>query len=276
MLGHTLCKRLAPRFDVFAAARMPYATVQEFPLFQKDRYIEGLDVRDLNSVRRVLACARPEVVVNAVGIVKQSPEATDMTSMIYANALFPHTLGDLCDDVGARLIHISTDCVFSGRVGGYSEADEPDPVDTYGMTKLLGEVRSHNSLVLRTSMIGTELFTRRGLLEWFLEQARAGTPVRGFEKAIFSGLTTLVLADVLEQVLARWQDLKGTYHVSADPIDKYSLLILIRDHFHVQADIVADDSVHVDRSLDSTLFRSVTGWLPPSWDEMIFGLVHPD
>jgi dTDP-4-dehydrorhamnose reductase len=191
---------------------------------------------------------------------------------IRANALFPHDLAAACRERGARLIHISTDCVFSGRKGGYTETDRPDPEDVYGRSKLLGEVATPGALTLRTSMIGREIATSRGLLEWFL--AQSGGTVRGFTRAVFSGPTTPVLSRAIADVLERHQSLEGLYHLGAEPIDKHALLLALRDAFGLDVEIEPDDGVVIDRSLDSSRFREATGWAAPTWEEMVAELAE--
>jgi dTDP-4-dehydrorhamnose reductase len=188
------------------------------------------------------------------------------------NALLPHRLALMCADVSARLVHISTDCVFSGARGGYREDDFADAADLYGRTKFLGEVgQEPHCLTLRTSIIGPELARKASLLEWFLAQR---TRVRGFTKAIFSGFTTTELARVIELMLTRYPDASGLYHVSSEPINKYDLLVAIRDALGLDIEIVPDATFEIDRSLDSTRFRSEFNYTPPSWPAMIGELAN--
>jgi dTDP-4-dehydrorhamnose reductase len=210
---------------------------------------------------------RPHAVVNCVGVIKQLPEGDDPVVCIHINALFPHLLARACRERGIRLIHISTDCVFSGHRGNYREDDPSDAVDLYGRTKYLGEVSEPGCITVRTSMIGRELSSSHGLLEWFL--AQRGRSVRGYRKAVFSGLTTLELASVITRILTEWTFLSGVCQVVAEPIDKYSLLCLIRDIFGLEVEIQPDTSHVCDRSLDGSRFHGATNYVAPSWRAMI-------
>jgi dTDP-4-dehydrorhamnose reductase len=267
MLGHKLWQELRHSGETFATLRKPFATYAELGLFEQDRSIDRIDVTAPQDLRRAFDTARPDVVFNAVGIIKQLKQAHDPITSIVINSLLPHQLAEICSEYGARLIHISTDCVFSGLKGSYTEEDIPDPVDLYGRSKLLGEVDSGDCVTVRTSMIGRELGTQSGLVEWFLSQRR-GT-VRGFERAVFTGFTTLALARILADLAKRHTDIRGIVHISSDPVNKYELLRLIGDEYGADVTIQRDIEFQCDRSLDSSRFRDRTGFSPPSWPEMI-------
>lgn len=274
MLGHMLWQRWCRRFDVFVTVRKAasyYAT--QFGLFAPERLMGGVDVKRIEDVLAVFAWSRPDVVINAVGIIKQLKESEDPLPSLEVNALLPHRLALACRACGIRFIHISTDCVFSGKTGRYTEQSLSDAVDLYGRTKYLGEVHGEGSLTLRTSIIGREVETRLGLIEWFL--AQRGGRCRGFSRAIFSGLTTLALADLLGDILVKHPTLHGLYHVSSDPISKYDLLHLVNEVYQLGVTIEKDDEFVCDRSLDSTRFRETTGWRPESWKAMIVEM-HQD
>jgi dTDP-4-dehydrorhamnose reductase len=214
----------------------------------------------------VLSDLRPNVVINAVGIVKQRSTADEAIPSLEINALLPHRLAVLCKAVGARLVHMSTDCVFSGRKGRYRETDPSDAEDLYGRTKYLGEVQEPNCVTLRTSMIGPELSRKTGLLEWFL--AQRGT-IRGYRNAIFSGFTTIELARIIEMLLARFPEASGLYHVSTAPISKFDLLNLLKQRLDLAVEITPFDDFRCDRSLDSSRFQSEFGYRPPEWPAMV-------
>ena len=253
MLGHQLLRRLGARHEVAASVR------------------SDADVRDEAAVLRVLRRFRPQVVVNAAGIVKQRLDAEAAATAIEVNAAFPHRLARLCEPLGARVIHFSTDCVFSGARGGYADTDLPDARDLYWRSKLLGEPEYAHCLTLRVSMIGRELRRKLGLLEWFLAQS---TPVRGYRRAIFSGFTTPEMARIVERIVDTGRPAAGLYHVSAAPIAKYDLLQLVKAQFGLQTEIRADDEVRIDLSLDSARFRGETGYQPPDWPTMIAELAR--
>jgi dTDP-4-dehydrorhamnose reductase len=268
MLGHVLWETCQQRMEAYATVRGEELTGAAAAVLDPSWTLTGVRAEDSESVARALDESRPDVVVNCVGVVKQAREAADPVTSIRVNSLFPHELAAACRERGTRLIHVSTDCVFSGDAGPYDESDRPDPVDLYGRSKLLGEVSGEGALTLRTSMIGRELEGANGLLEWFLGAA-AGGPVRGFARAAFSGPTAPVLARVVADILERHHDLDGVAHVGAAPINKYDLLLQLREAFELDVEIESDDDLVVDRSLDSSRFRAATGWEPPSWREMI-------
>jgi dTDP-4-dehydrorhamnose reductase len=267
MLGHKLWQVFAPRLETYVSFRGDVASYSGYDIFDDSRAFSGVQAEDLDSVRRTLAVVQPDVVVNCIGIVKQDAAAQDPVASITVNALFPHRLARACGDSGARLIHLSTDCVFSGRKGNYQEVDPPDAQDLYGRTKLLGEVTSSNCLTIRTSMIGRELSGSQGLLEWFL--SHAGHTVRGYQRAIFSGFTTGALAEVIAELIIQYPDLSGMRHVAAEPINKFDLLSLIKRTYQLDIEIEPDDVFCCDRSLDAGRMRAETGILVPSWPEMI-------
>jgi dTDP-4-dehydrorhamnose reductase len=265
MLGHKLVQTFAPRFETWATVRTSPAAYTRFGL-DPDRLIGGVDGAALDTVVRAFAVARPDAVVNAIGIVKQLPLGKDAIASLTINSLLPHRLGQLCSAAGARLIQVSTDCVFSGRRGGYRETDPPDPEDLYGRSKLLGEVDAPH-LTIRTSIVGRELTTAHGLLEWFL--SNRGRRVQGYSGVVFSGLPTGALAQLLADVIERHPGVAGLHHVSVEPIDKHQLLTLWRDAYGLPIEIEPFDAVRNDRSLDSTRFRAATGFDPPSWPTLV-------
>ncbi|MEJ1130224.1 SDR family oxidoreductase [Variovorax sp. CCNWLW225] len=267
MLGHAMLRRLAelPGIDAYGTVRAGSAA-DRLPSFIASRLLAGVDVTDADMLSSVLDKLRPEVVVNCVGVVKQQVSANDPLVVLPINAMLPHRLSRLARMVGARVVHFSTDCVFDGSQGRYTEADRCDAQDLYGRSKLLGELHAPHTITLRTSIVGPELASAHGLLEWFLSQEG---PVKGFRRALFSGLTTVELADVVGRYVLPRPDLRGVYHVSAAPISKFDLLALFaRTYGHDIAIEPADEPV-IDRSLDGSSFHSATGYIAPSWKDMI-------
>jgi dTDP-4-dehydrorhamnose reductase len=267
MLGHKLWQRLAGHCDVHVTLRRPARPYEQLGIFDSARTHGNVSAQDLHSVMSAFVEVRPDVVVNCIGIVKQDPAAKDPHASISINALFPHRLATLCGASGVRLIHLSTDCVFSGLKGYYREADTPDPHDLYGRTKLLGEVDNENCLTIRTSMIGRELSGAHGLVEWFLTQKNRR--VSGFKRAVFSGFTTNALSDIIAEVIFTHTELSGIWHVAAEPISKFDLLTLLKQSYGLDTEIEADETFACDRSLDGSRFQTATGHVPPSWPEMV-------
>jgi dTDP-4-dehydrorhamnose reductase len=267
MLGHQLLRSLSGVHEVRVTLRREKGDDLPPGLSDLGNPFFGVDVREREPLLDVFGRFRPEAVVNAAGLVKQRPEAKDPLSAIEINALLPHRLARLCALSGARLIHVSTDCVFSGRTGSYREEDPPDPQDLYGRTKWLGEPHEAPALTLRTSIIGLEIARKQGLVEWFL--ASRGT-IKGFRRVVYSGLTTHEMGRVIARLLVRHPMLSGLFHVASTPIDKYALLCrLARALDRQDVQVEPDDTLQCDRSLCAEAFRAATGYVAPSWDEML-------
>lgn len=267
MLGHRLVRHLdASGHEVWATFRAA-APSEGFDILDPARCITGVEATDHGSFAEAVAKVSPDLIVNAVGIIKQRHSSGDEARMIAVNSLFPHRLRAEAERAGARLISFSTDCVFSGSRGRYRESDVPDADDLYGRSKLLGEVLGDDVLTIRTSMIGREMGSANGLLEWFLKNA--GGRVSGYRKAFFSGLTTLELSRVVGDVIIPDKYLNGLYHIAGPRISKLDLLTLIDRRMGLGTEIAPTDDPELDRSLDQSRFRKRTGYAPPSWDSMI-------
>ncbi len=270
MLGHKLFQtlRLAfPKTYCTIRGSVTDKLYKNIDLFQSGAVIENFDAMNWSGVRQILSQFRPGVIINCIGVVKQRPEAKDYLKSIYLNALLPHQLAELCQEWGGRLIHFSTDCVFSGRKGNYVEDDPSDADDLYGRTKFLGEVTGPHVLTLRTSMIGRELQNFQSLLEWFLGQNHKH--VHGFTRAYYSGVTTNYLADLMVQIIDGHPGLAGLYQVTGQTITKYNLLCLLRDAYNLSIDIVPDDAYFCDRSMLGDKFHQATGLVCPSWEKLV-------
>jgi len=267
MLGNAVLRLFAqsPGYEAVGSARSTSA-LRLLTADLSDRVICGVDVEHIDSLISLFSKVQPDVVINCIGLVKQLAEADDPLAAIPINSLLPHRLARLCGVAGARLVHMSTDCVFSGAKGMYTEADMSDAKDLYGRSKYLGEVDYQHAITLRTSIIGHELNGGHSLVGWFLAQQGS---VKGFRRAIFSGLPTVELAKVIRDYVIPHPELHGVHHVSADPINKFDLLTLISNVYGKKIDIATDDNFIIDRSLDSTRFREATGYQPQPWPELI-------
>lgn len=266
MLGHQLLKCFAPLHETRVTLRLPVGAYSGYRLFDATNAYCGIDLRTVEPLIPVLADFHPELVINAVGIVKQRPLAADTALNLEINALLPHRLMALCKATRARLVQVSTDCVFSGRKGGYRESDLPDAEDLYGRAKLLGEVEAPDCVTLRTSMIGPELVRKAGLVEWFLAQQGH---VQGYRNAIFSGFITAELARVIEKIATDFPGARGLYHLSSRPISKFALLTLLKKRLDLPLEIIPNDDYRCDRSLDAAKFQSQFGYRAPDWATMI-------
>ncbi len=268
MLGYQVFRiSLKRKLDVYGIVRNKSALISKFGKVIDECVYEIDDVRDKNILNQLFSRIRPDYVINCIGIVKQSHLSQNYIESIAINSLFPHELQRLCSEFDSHLIHISTDCVFNGLKGLYTEADQSNAYDLYGKSKHLGEVDYGKGLTIRTSIIGHELSqSSHGLLEWFLSQTEE---VKGFEKAIFSGLTTLELTKVLLDFIIPQKVSVGLFHVAANPISKYALLRMIAEVYKRKINIVASQELIIDRSLDGSKFASLTGYQVPSWHELI-------
>lgn len=274
MLGHKMFQRLGQRIpETFCTLRGEIPAVPSL-IFRSANVIEHLDVTDFATLTALLSDYRPKVVVNCAGIIKQRAESQDAVASIAVNSLLPHKLCQVCRSWGGRLIQFSTDCVFSGAKGPYSEEDVPDAIDLYGRTKALGEVISDNALTLRTSIIGRELFHHSSLLEWFL--AQEGKSVHGYERALWSGVTTNYLSDLVGDVIEDFPRLSGLYQVAGDPISKYELLQVLREAYQLPVEILPDHEFACDRRMNGNKFQKATGRRCPSWTDLVAQLIKDD
>jgi len=267
MLGHQLLLSWQQRHEVRVSLRRDLSDYISYGLFDAANSYGGVDVRHFGEVEEVVATFDPDAIVNAVGIVKQRQESHDAIASIEINSLLPHRLTALCQQRDIRLVHLSTDCVFSGNKGMYVEGDLPDARDIYGRSKLLGEVAQLPAMTLRSSIIGLELARNQSLIEWFL--AQRGT-IRGFRRAIYSGFTTMEMARIIESLLMRREWFPGLWHVASQPISKYDLLCKLSGQLgRTNVMIEADNDFACERSLNASRFNHKVGYTPPAWDMML-------
>ncbi len=275
MLRHKMFQTLRERFaGVVCTVREGLATLpcERIDLFQGHDVIAGLDGSDFRAVETRLALLRPEFIINCVGIIKQRTSAFCAIPSITINSLLPHMLAKMAERWGGRVIHFSTDCVFSGKKGNYVEEDCSDAEDLYGKSKFLGEVACANAVTLRTSIIGRELKEHRSLLDWFLAQNHKA--VRGFRQVIYSGVTTNHLALLAASLIESFPDLNGLYQVASEPISKYSLLGLLRDAYKMDIQIEPYDQEVSDRSLNCGKLIGAIGYKCPSWQLLVQNLAE--
>ena len=267
MLGSTLFRTISSyeNYEVYGSVRSNLA-IKKFNKKLHGKIISDINLSDETHIMKVFSISKPDIVINCVGIIKQLPLSDDYLESLSINSVLPHKIAKYCHDHNSRLIHFSTDCVFSGDKGNYYEIDIPDSKDLYGRSKLLGEVQDEDCITLRTSIIGHELGTQISLLEWFLNQQKK---VKGYRGAIFSGLPTIEVANVLTKYVIPNPKLKGLYHLSVDPINKFELLKLISEVYQKNIEIIPFDDIRIDRSLNSDRFKNATGYKPKNWPELI-------
>lgn len=267
MLGHKAYQILSRDFDTFATVINFHDKLRQIKIFDDKRIFNKVDAFNFNLIEKIIIELRPDFIINCIGIIKQLKESKNPKISIYINSLLPHLLAECCKKTDSKLIHISTDCVFSGKKGNYVEEDLSDAEDLYGKTKYLGEINYGTTLTLRTSIIGQELFTSHALFEWFLSQKNKS--VNGYVNAIYTGLTTIAFCNEIKRIINEYPKLAGLYHVSSEKIDKFQLLCLIRDTYKLNIKVRKYYDFYCDRSLDSTRYRRKTKFVPPSWKKMI-------
>ena len=267
MLGHRVYihGKLAG-LDIFGTVRKTDALKRKFKRSLLGNIMPDVDAYDLDAFEKHFADLKPNVIINCIGLVKQLPESNDPEKAIYLNSLFPHKIARLSRKYKARLVHLSTDCVFSGKSGNCSESDPADPNELYGLSKLLGEVSGDNSVTIRTSLIGHQLKGKRGLLEWFLSQKKS---IKGFKNVYFNGLSTNEFARVIFDFILPNRDISGLFNVSSKKISKYDLLCLIARKYKKKIKIIPAGKPVCDRSLNSEKFRKKTGYLAPEREEIV-------
>ena len=269
LLGNTLIKYF---FEKNNYETYGFLRDQSKLKFFKRKYISRLiiiqDVLYINDLRRKIKELMPDVIINCIGQTNKIPgeNLNNIEKYISLNSLFPFRLKEICAEIKSRLIHFSSDCVFSGEKGFYSEKDNPDPTDIYGKSKLLGELDYENIITIRKSVIGHELDSKKGLLEWFLNHQGI---VEGYKEAIFSGLTVLELARIIDMYILPNKNIKGIIHLSGDPISKYDLLKIIANQYNKIIKIEPNQDIKIDRSLNSDLFKNLTGYKSESWPLLV-------
>jgi dTDP-4-dehydrorhamnose reductase len=267
MLGHTLYQYLKTKHSVKVTLRQPYENYKKYQIFEKENVFCNIDIQQLQPLAEVLAAFKPEAVINCVGLIKQRPDKENIALNLEVNALFPHQLSLLCQKIAARLIHMSTDCVFDGKQGNYCETDLCNAEDTYGKTKFLGELHEPHTITLRTSIIGYELKNKQSLLEWVLSQ-KNGT-IQGYTNALYSGFTTHEMARIIERVLLHYPKHHGLYHVASNCINKHELLSLINQYFELNINVLKNNEFTCFRNLNGQFFNQDFSYVPPSWETMI-------
>ncbi len=267
MLGHAMIRILSENknFEVYGSIRSK--KVKKF--FSKNisnNLVECKDLTNYNNLLDIFNKVKPNILINCISVSKEVLIKSDPLMMVSIYSLLPHQLAKICGLNNARLIHISTDGIFSGLKGRYVESDKLDVQDLYGVAKFIGEVNNESSITIRTSIIGHELEKKNGLLEWFLAQKKS---CKCFDRAIFSGFPTIVLAQIVRDVIIPRSDLSGIYHVASNPISKCKLLRLIAKIYGKKIKIIPDKKKIMDRSLNSKYFKNNTGYISPDWPSLV-------
>ncbi|MEP7146167.1 MAG: SDR family oxidoreductase [bacterium] len=267
LLGHKAYQILSKEFETYVTFRSFDDKLKNKKIFDENRIFSNVNAFEIELIRKIITGLQPDVVLNCIGVIKQHKESLHHKLSIYINSLFPHLLSEICEDTNSKLIHISTDCVFSGRTGNYTEHDLSDAEDLYGKSKYLGEIDYGNTLTLRTSFIGHELFNNLSLADWFL--SHEGKSVHGYTNAIFTGFPTITLCNELIRIIKSHFELKGLYNISSEKITKHELLKLINKIYRSNIVIKPFKDFYCDRSLDSGKYVNGTNFKPKGWEEMI-------
>ena len=277
MLGHKVFQVFNEEYETHASFLSLKDYTSAFPVYKEvptSRIHIGVNALDFSGLNTLITDVKPDVVVNCIGLIKQLEEASDHILVIKMNSVLPHSLAKICSECGARLVHVSTDCVFSGDKGNYTEDDPSDVMDLYGKSKYLGEVNYAPHLTVRTSIIGREWIRSTALLEWFL--AQKGKTVRGYKNAVYTGFTTEAIARLIKKTVTERPDITGLWHVSSNPVSKLELITRIKDAWGLEIGIETFEDVPCDRSLDSSRFFNKTGFERPTWESMIKDLIEDD
>jgi dTDP-4-dehydrorhamnose reductase len=268
LLGHMLIRVLSGSNDVFGTTReKPNISSPLAKFLSQEKWIGGVDASIPHSIEKIFETDQFDVAINCIGLIKQRDSIVSDSEMMVINGEFPHHLVQIANSHDTQVIHISTDCVFSGIKGSYLESDTPDPVDVYGKSKLLGELADSNNLTLRTSHIGRELTVKKSFVEWLVSQR--GGHVNGYSHAIYSGLTTQALARTISKLLLGNSHLSGLFHVSSQPISKLEIINKLNKLLDLELTVTPDASVQINRSLNSEKFQNATSISPQTWDEML-------
>jgi len=267
MLGHKAYQVFSKEFDTYATFLDFNDRLEQTNIFNKNRIFNNVNAFDFDSIGKAFTISKPDFIFNCIGIIKQLKESKNHKTSIYINSLLPHLLADLCDKENSKLIHISTDCIFSGKIGNNKENDFSDAEDLYGKTKYLGEVNYGKSLTVRTSIIGHELFSNLSLVDWFLSQKNK--VVYGYTNAIYTGFPTVVFCNEIKRIIKDYPKLSGLYNLSSGLISKYDLLNIINDVYQLNVEIIPNDDYFCDRSIDSTKYKELTHFTTATWNILI-------
>ena len=259
MVGHQLCNYIInnSNFILFDVSKN----------FKYRKETNLIDVKNELQIRDYILNIKPNYIINCIGILINDSNKY-VEEAIFINSYLPHILSKISGEIDAKLIHISTDCVFSGKKGEYTENDQRDGQGTYALTKILGEINDNKNLTLRTSVIGPEIKSLgEGLFHWFMSQT---DHIFGFTNAIWSGVTTIELAKVIKWSVDN--NLKGLYHVTNNSsISKYDLLNLFKKYTNKEIEIKPMGGELIDKSFIDT--RSLLDYNIPSYDKMISDMI---
>ncbi len=268
MLGHTLYRELVQSFpDTWAVTRKPYEYYEKYGIFDSERFLSGLEARSAESINDILSQVEPDVILNCIGMTTRKMSGVHASDIILINSAFPHLLAEWCLSHNRSLIHFSTDCVFDGKSGPYNSADSRDAQDLYGLSKSLGEVKGDNIITIRSSIVGLELEGKTELLEW--ARSQKGNTVKGFSNVMYSGVTTLTMADVIAQLLSSNVTYSGIEQLASEPISKADLVHLASDVFNLNITVQQVETPVSNKVLIASPFFERIGVRVASWSDQL-------
>jgi len=251
-------------FDVRGCLR---GNLNPFIIKYKKKINVRIDAKNIKKISSILKSFKPDYVINCIGYIKQKISTnTNDRDIFFVNSIFPHEIYKITKLINSRFIHFSTDCVFDGKKGNYKETASSNVKDIYGISKFLGEVKYSKSLTIRTSIIGHEFYSKKGLLEWFLNQSKL---CYGYSRVFFSGLTTLEISNFVYFYIKKNIKIHGLIHLSSKKISKLNLLKKIAKIYNKKIVIKKDSSKKIDRSLNCSFIKKRISYKVPNWDVMI-------
>ena len=270
MIGHQLWRRLNAKYPdcVWGTVRKAKEHYEQFKFFNMKRLIGNIEASDFEKVKEVLNTVKPDIVLNCIGLTLRKKEMENVFLCLEVNGMLPHRIDSWAKENNSKLIHFSTDCVFDGKIGSYSEFSAPSARDLYGQTKYLGEVKhSESCLTIRVPVIGREIEGKTELIEWFLSQKNS--KAKGFASVYYSGITTIRLAYEIITIIEKYPKLSGIIQISTNKISKYNLLLLLDKYFDTNVELEVDNTIKSDKSLNADKYKQLTDFKAPSWEAMI-------
>jgi len=264
LIGHKLFQVIGEDLDTYAALHHSSA----HPLFSGANVFNNVDVLEFDKLTQLISDNQIDVILNCVGITKRNSDINNLEMAIATNALFPHRLANWAKTNNKRVIQFSTDCVFDGSIGNYSEDSATTGPDIYGKTKALGEIDYAHSLTIRSSFIGRELKAKTELLEWAL--SCKGQKIRGFDKAFYSGVSTIWMARTIKSIITDHKDLSGLWQLATEtPISKLDLLNQVNKSFELEMEIETDSSFETMPTLNGAKLKKAMSLNIPDWNVMM-------
>ena len=270
MLGHQVYLKLKTEFgatNVAITLRKTKQHYDKFGIFKEAVAFDELDVLNFPQVEVALNKFKPDYIINCIGLTLRKKELGDVEKCIQVNSMLPHRLAKWGELNNSRVIHFSTDCVFDGKKGNYTEKDIPTADDLYGQSKFLSEIIYPNSLTIRLSVVGRELEGKTEFIEWFL--SHKGKSVNGFAGVNYSGLSTNVVAKELIRIIKNYPKISGTYQMASEPMNKFDILKIVNEIYQTKTEIKESADYKNDKTLNCDLYTQLTGFKKPSWKSMI-------